>query len=95
MRLPLNFSNPFNLFLSVQSSLQKYFASPLSQITCIIRSSCLTRGAFRDRHERWVRDAMDMMRHLTKRLIVYGQAAWSRHLDAGVKSTAMPWYRSR
>jgi hypothetical protein len=43
------------------------------------------RGAFRDRHERQQRDAMDAMTCLTKHVVAYGQAVWSCPPDAGVK----------
>jgi hypothetical protein len=44
----------------VQSSARKYFALPVGQIIFITsRHPASIRGAFRDRHERWVRDAMD------------------------------------
>ena len=38
--------------LPVQSPLQKYFVSRLTQIRCISKSSSPDRGVFRDRHER-------------------------------------------
>jgi hypothetical protein len=38
---------------------QKYFPSRFAKITSITRASRPTRGAFRDRHGRWVRDAVD------------------------------------
>ena len=44
----------------VQPHQQKYFASLPGQITCVFPViPCPPRGAFRDRHERWVRGAMD------------------------------------
>jgi hypothetical protein len=43
------------------------------------------RGAFRDRHERQQRDAMDAMTCLTKHVVAYGEAVWSCPPDAGVK----------
>jgi hypothetical protein len=49
------------------------------------------RGAFRDRHERWARDAVDAsglqraIRERTNNTDADGQAAWSWHPDADVK----------
>src|SRR5439155_5655207 len=43
----------------VQPLLQKYFSSRLTQITSLIRPVLSHRGAFRDRHGRWERDAVD------------------------------------
>jgi hypothetical protein len=37
----------------------------------------LLRGAFRDRHERWVRDAVDALAQRTNALEADGQAVWS------------------
>jgi hypothetical protein len=34
---------------------------PSGKSVVALRASRLTRGAYRDRHERWVRDAMDVM----------------------------------
>ena len=45
--------------LRVQPLLQKYFSSRLTQITSLIRPVLSHRGAFRDRHGRWERDAVD------------------------------------
>src|SRR6202034_2874675 len=51
----------------------------------IFSCPALTRGAFRDRHERWVRDAVDasdVKRRMTLR--ADGEAVWSFRPDAGV-----------
>ncbi len=45
--------------MPVQPLLQKYFASPLTQITSKSHIVLSHRGAFRDRHGRWERDAVD------------------------------------
>jgi hypothetical protein len=46
--------------LSVQPLSQKYFTSHLTQITCVLSAiPCPRRGAYRDRHGRWARGAMD------------------------------------
>jgi hypothetical protein len=44
---------------AVQSHLQKYLSSPLTQIKSISLIVPAHRGAFRDRHGRWAWDAMD------------------------------------
>jgi hypothetical protein len=49
----------FNLIWAVQSCLQKYFRSRLTQITSISPAIPSHRGAFRDRHGRRARDAVD------------------------------------
>src|SRR5438309_10358465 len=46
--------------LSVQPLLQKYFVWRLTQITSLICTVLSHRGAFRDRHGRWERDAVDL-----------------------------------
>ena len=43
----------------VKAQNQKYFASRLTQISSLIRAVPTRRGAFRDRHGRWVGDAVD------------------------------------
>jgi hypothetical protein len=46
--------------LAVQPLLQKYFCFRLTQIISLFRAvSCPLGGAYRDRHGRWVRDAVD------------------------------------
>ena len=57
---------------------ERSFAHPVS-----------TRGALRDRHERWKRDAMDAIDHETNDVIADGEVAWSWRPDAGVKSAKM------
>jgi hypothetical protein len=60
MRAEEKFTFNFNLIWVVQPRPQKYFRSLLTQITSI--SSAIParyKGAFRDRHERKARDAMD------------------------------------
>ena len=44
--------NQFNLMLAVQSCLQKYFRSRLTQIKSITRAVSSPAGAYRDRHGR-------------------------------------------
>jgi hypothetical protein len=36
-----------------------------------------SRGAFRDRHERWVRDAVDAAVRETGATVAYGEVVWS------------------
>jgi hypothetical protein len=36
-----------------------------------------TRGAFRDRHERWVRDAVDVLASITNGARTDGEVVWS------------------
>jgi hypothetical protein len=50
----------------------------------------LTRGAFRDRHERWARDAMDATHRSaifarTSDVFADGEVVWSWRPDAGAK----------
>jgi hypothetical protein len=51
--------NRINLICPVQSCLKKYSRSRLTQITSISAAIPSHRGAFRDRHGRWARDAVD------------------------------------
>jgi hypothetical protein len=44
------------------------------------------RGALRDRHERWKRDAMDTVSHETNEMIADGEVVWSWRPKAGAKS---------
>src|ERR1700761_9704073 len=55
-----NFANPIKADSPVQSPKKKYFALPVGQIICrSLRHPAPIRGAYRDRHGRWTRDAMD------------------------------------
>jgi hypothetical protein len=45
--------------MAVQSRSLKYIPSGLPQIKSITRAVSFHRGAYRDRHGRWERDAMD------------------------------------
>ena len=66
------------MILSVQSCAKKYFALPVGQIIFIpSRHPGPIRGAFRDRHERWMRDAMDAISHETSDDIADGEVVWS------------------
>ena len=44
----------------VKPSREKYFASVFRKTVIVSPRPALTRGALRDRHECWVRDAMDV-----------------------------------
>jgi hypothetical protein len=62
LRQKPHFPKRINAESIVQSSTQKYFALPVGQI--IFRTSrhpAPARGAYRDRHGRWARDAMDAL----------------------------------
>ena len=52
------------------------------------------RGALRDRHERWVWDAMDAKAHETNAPIADGEVVWFWHLDADAKLATMLWHRA-
>jgi hypothetical protein len=60
--------------LPVQFPLQKFSALPVGQIISTSpRHPVPVRGAFRDRHERWVRDAVDAKMRETKRIGADGE----------------------
>ena len=48
-------------------------------------SPALARGALRDRHGRWERDAMDAICHETNDNIADGEVVWSWRPKVGVK----------
>jgi hypothetical protein len=66
-----------NLIPPVQSHLRKYFRSLLTQITFISLAVLSHRGAFRDRHGRWERDAVDVAVSLTNDTDADGEVVWS------------------
>jgi hypothetical protein len=73
-----NFLNSFNVIWVVQMGLEKYFTSLPPQITGLFRViPCLMRGAFRDRHGRWARDAVDADALLTNSAEADGEVVWS------------------
>jgi hypothetical protein len=61
----------------------------LTQITIETSPSHPERGAYRDRHERWVWDAMAATasgaKALDETLVADGEVVWSWRPDAGVK----------
>jgi hypothetical protein len=69
---------PVGLFFdsAVQPSPQKYFVSPFGRNSFIDSPSRLTRGAYRDRHGRWVRDAVDVAVSLTNGTEADGEVVW-------------------
>jgi hypothetical protein len=60
--------------IRVQPSRKKYFACAVGQITAV---SHPIRGTFRDRHERWARDAMDAQVPPTNGINADGKVVWS------------------
>jgi hypothetical protein len=81
------FSFHFNAILLVQPSSQKFSASRLPQIKSIFRAIPRPpRGAYRDRHGRWARDAVDANRAERRTAwFADGEVVWSWHLDADAK----------
>jgi hypothetical protein len=63
--------------LPVQPRLQKYFGFLLTQITGLSSPSRPIRGAFRDRHGRGRRDAVDAEVPLTNGAEADGEVVWS------------------
>jgi hypothetical protein len=59
LRQTANLLKRINVIWGVQSRLQKYFPSRLTQIKFIAPAIPSQGGAYRDRHGRWARDAMD------------------------------------
>jgi hypothetical protein len=73
-----NLLSRIKLIWAVQSHLQKYSASRFTQITSI--SAAIPgphRGAFRDRHGRRARDAVDAKMLLTNSMCADGEVVWS------------------
>jgi hypothetical protein len=64
--------------IPVKPSRQKYFAfSEAKSHVSLPPSRARSRGALRDRHERWVRDAMDVLAQLTNATDADGEGVWS------------------
>jgi hypothetical protein len=59
MRAKSKFARRFKLIWAVQSSREKYFVSVFQKYVICSRHLTPRRGAARDRHERWVWDAVD------------------------------------
>ena len=89
VRRKTDFVSRFNSIAWSRSGRRK-FALYEKQKSCIFsHRPASTRGALRDRHECWMRDAMDVSAQArlgawTNGLEADGQAVWSRHPDAGV-----------
>ncbi|OIQ76835.1 hypothetical protein GALL_414760 [mine drainage metagenome] len=62
---------------SVQPLLEKYSDFQKFQISPTYRRLVPTRGALRGRHERWVRDAVDVEVPLTNGTDADGEVVWS------------------
>jgi hypothetical protein len=69
----------------VQPTSKNFLLARLLEAALSIRPSCSSRGAFRDRHERWVRDAMDAAVSQDERHDADGEVVWFWRPDAGVK----------
>jgi len=75
--------------------LRKHSSFFFSEIMIISSRPALTRGAFRDRHERGAGDAVDVRGSQRVRCmptngpVADGEAVWSWHPDAGVKFATM------
>jgi hypothetical protein len=73
-----SFVNQIKLIWAVQLPSQKYFAFHRRQISGFSAAIPLpARGALRDRHERWVRNAMDATARETRRAKADGEVVWS------------------
>src|ERR1700687_2810652 len=72
-----NFLKRFNLICPVQSHLQKYFRSRLTQITSISAAVSSHRGAYRDRHGRGAGCGGREQRGLTNGADADGEVVWS------------------
>jgi hypothetical protein len=83
----------FKLILAVQFAREKYSALREPKSVASLYLSRPARGAYRDRHGRWARDAMDAVRHETNDAATYGEVAWSWRPDAGAKSRRAPVLR--
>ena len=73
----------------LQSSRREFFSFFFTEIVLYIRHPAATRGAFRDRHERGRRDAVDASVRETSALDADDEAVWSRSPDAGIKSPGL------
>ncbi len=92
VRREAKFASPIKAITPVQSRREKYFYFSFSEIVISLRHPASMRGALRDRHERWVRDAVGastLQRDLTRTNSVdaRGQVVWSRHPGADACAT--------
>jgi len=78
VRVKLNLLKRFNLIWAVQSLAAKYFVSHPPSTVAISAPFRPARGAFRDRHERWARNAVDAgSGALTSGASADGEVVWS------------------
>jgi len=95
------FTNEINPVCPVQSLAWKYFPSVFQKIWLSLPHPVPARGALRDRHERWARDAMDASRPPDERLMMRtAKACGPGALVAGAKLTGRwslerRWHKSR
>jgi hypothetical protein len=94
VRAKTDFASSFNPIPPVQSRHEKYSAFVFSEIDVPSPCPVLERGALRDRHERWARDAVDVAARgadcaKTTCDATDGQAVWSWHPDADAKLAMM------
>ena len=77
LRAQPNLLNRIKLMLAVQSSLQKYFCSLLTQITCVSFTVPSHRGAVRDRHGRGAGCGGRRRRIDERAYLADGEVVWS------------------
>src|ERR1700737_4430016 len=75
LRATVDLLKRINLICPVQSHLQKYFCFCLTQITSISPAIPSHRGAFRDRHGRRARDAVDAA--ALRACVIAGRVLWA------------------
>jgi hypothetical protein len=85
LRLRAEFASGLKLVKRVQIFEQKYSCFIFSEMSYIMRRPAATRGALRDRHERWRQDAVDASARETSAPDADGESAWSWSPDAGIK----------
>jgi hypothetical protein len=69
----------------VKPPAKKYPSSIFPKIMIVSAHPASAGGAYRDRHGRRKRDAVDAVRATTKRASAYGEIVRSRSPDAGIK----------
>ena len=68
-----------------QFAMPKFFYFGKAEIVLSSRCPASTRGAYRDRHGRWKRDAVDAVVSRDERTEADGEGVWSWLPDAGAK----------
>jgi hypothetical protein len=81
--------------IPVNPSAQKYFCFTEIGIGVWFVHPASVRGALRDRHGRWVRDAVDAFGSKANDLDADGEVAWSWHPLAGAKFAGTMLYGNR